>query len=297
MDPDVAKNRNKNMKYVIITPAKDEGEYIEQTLKSVCLQTLKPDLWIIVNDGSSDNTASIVRTYQTKCPWIKLVNKENKFEKRLSGAKVVRAFYRGYDELETNNYEFIVKLDADLILPENYFEKVSATFEENEKIGLCGGYCVAEKNGRLVKDRTAKDHIRGALKAYRKQCFEDIGGLKPVLGWDGLDEMTTEYLGWKIKQLPIEVVHLRKTRKEYAPLSYLVDYGIAYYRIGYGAILTILKAIFWAFRKPYFIGGFAFLSGYIIALARGEERIGDKDMRKFFRKFKSNRVLQFFGLY
>jgi len=277
---------------VIITPARDEDKYIEYTLKSVCEQTLLPKQWIIVNDGSTDNTAALVKKYQEKYSWIKLVNNENKLEKRLSGAKVIRAFYIGYNTLMNRNYEFIVKLDADLILPENYFDRVSIAFKENSKVGLCGGYCVEKKNGKLIKKRTSKDHIRGAIKAYRKQCFEDIGGLKPILGWDGLDEMTAKYLGWEIKQLSIQVVHLRETNKEYKPLLHRFHSGMAYYRTGYGVILAMLKTVFWGFRNPYVIGGITFAIGYIAAVIKGEQKIGDKNMRIFFRRFKYNRVLQ-----
>jgi len=284
------------MKYIIITPAKDEGKYIEYTLKSVCAQTLKPYKWIIVNDGSTDNTVAIVRKHQMKYSWIKLVNIKNKFEKRLSGKKVIRAFYHGYNTLTNHDYEFIVKLDADLILPENYFEKVSIAFQDNPRIGLCGGYCVIEKNGRLIKERTAKNHIRGPIKAYRKQCLGDIGGLKPVLGWDGLDEMSANYLDWEIKQLPLQVIHLRETSKEYKPLLYRFHYGMVYFRTGYGLFLALLKSLFWGFKKPYLVGGVAFSIGFITAFIRREKKVGDKDLRKFFRRFKYNRVLQFLHL-
>ena len=284
------------MKYTIITPAKDEGKYIEHTLKSVCAQTLKPEKWIIVNDGSIDNTAEIVKTYQKQYPWIMLINNKNTSEKRLSGSKVIRAFYLGYDSIKYHDFDFIAKLDADLILQENYFEKVSFAFQENSKIGLCGGYCVTKKNVVLVKDRTVRDHIRGAIKAYRKQCLENIGGLKPVLGWDGLDEMTASYFGWEIKQLPLQVIHLRETRKEYNSLLHRYHAGTAYFRTGYGLLLTMLKAVFWAFKKPYLAGGAAFLIGFLAAFMRGEKKLGDKDLRRFFRKFKYNRALQFFHL-
>ena len=284
------------MNFVIITPARDEEKYIEYTLKSVCGQTLLPKRWIIVNDGSTDDTADIVKKYQKKFSWIKLVNNENKIEKRLSGAKVIRAFYLGYHTLMNHNYGFIVKLDADLLLPEDYFERILITFKENSKVGLCGGYCVEKKNGKLIKERTSKDHIRGAIKAYRKQCFEDIGGLNPVLGWDGLDEMTASYLGWEIKQLPIQVVHLRETNKGYKPLLHRFHSGMAYFRTGYGVILTILKSVFWGFRKPYVIGGLVFGIGYIAAVIKCEQKVGDKNMRKYFRSFKYNRALQFLRL-
>jgi glycosyltransferase involved in cell wall biosynthesis len=284
------------MNYIIITPAKDEAEYIEHTLRSVCAQTVRPERWLIVNDGSSDNTAAIVGRYQKKHSWINLIENETKLEKRLSGSKVIRAFYRGYNTLANHDYDFIVKLDADLVLPENYFEKVATAFRENQIIGLCGGYCATKQNGRVVKDRTAKDHIRGAIKAYRRQCFEDIGGIKPVLGWDGIDEMSAMYLGWQIKQLPLQVIHLRATRKEYKPLQHRFHAGMAYYRTGYGLCVTLLKSSFWAMRRPYVLGGVVFLAGFIAAFVRAEKQIGDKDLRRFFRKFKYNRMLQFLHL-
>jgi len=281
------------MKYVIITAAKDEAQYIESTLRSVTSQTILPLKWIIVNDGSSDNTAEIVKMYQDKYSWIKLINYEKKCEKRLSGAKVIRAFYIGFNALINHDYEYLVKLDADLILPEYYFERVSTAFKENLEVGLCGGYCVEKKNGTLIKERTAIDHIRGAIKAYRKQCFDDIGGLMPVLGWDALDEMTAKYMGWEIKQLPIQVVHLRETNKMYKPLLNRFHSGMAYFQTGYGIVLTMLKSIFWGFKKPYIVGGFVFATGYVFSFIKGEEKIGNNDMRKFFRRFKYNRVLQF----
>ena len=284
------------VKYVIVTPAKNEEAYIKNTLESVCNQSLQPEEWIIVNDGSADNTAEIVKNYQASHSWIKLINNENRFERRASGSKVIRAFYRGYDTVTTHDYDFIVKLDADLVLPENYFEKVSIAFQENSNVGLCGGYCVTEKKGRLTKERTAKNHIRGAIKAYRKQCIEDIGGLKPVLGWDALDEMTASYLGWEIKQLPLEVTHLRETNREYKPLLHRFHSGMMYSRMGYGAFLSLCKAIFYVFNKPYMLGGLAFAIGFITALIRGEKDIEDKDLRRFVKKFKYNRILQFFHL-
>lgn len=151
----------------IIIPAFNEEEVIGSVVESITSAFPESKI-IVVNDGSTDDTADIVKKYQKQYSWIKLVNNENKIEKRLSGAKVIKAFYLGYNTLMNHDYEFIVKLDADLILPEDYCERVSIAFKENSKLGLCGGYCVEKKNGKLIKARTAKDHIRGAIKAYRK---------------------------------------------------------------------------------------------------------------------------------
>jgi len=288
--------KKNTMKYTIITPVKNEASYIRFTLESVTNQSLIPLEWIIVDDGSTDETLLILREFERKHDWIKVIENKTKHEKRSSGAKVVRAFYVGYQEITNHDYEFIVKLDADLILPENYFEQISIAFHENYRIGLCGGYCVTKKGSKLIKERTAKDHIRGPIKAYRKQCFEDIGGLKAVLGWDGLDEMTARYLGWEIKQMPLQVIHLRETRKEYNSLLHRFNSGMLYFRTGYGVILTILKMVFWGFRKPFVVGGIIFAIGYLVAFIKGEEKFGDKNMRKFFRRFKYGRIVQFLHL-
>ena len=284
------------MKYIIITPAKDEEKYIKYTLESVCGQTLKPYKWIIVDDGSLDNTAAVVKEFQNRYSWISFVEKRNTMARKLSGPKVIRAFNYGYNTLTIDDYEFMVKLDADLILPNDYFEKVSNAFQENSKIGLCGGYLVTKKNGKLIKERAAENHIRGAFKAYRNKCFEEIGGLKPILGWDALDEMTANYLGWEIKQLPLQVIHLRETRRDYEPLLHRFHSGMVYFRMGYGVFLTLLKSLFWVCRKPYIIGGISFIVGFVTSFIRGDRKIGDKDLRKFFRGFKYDRILQFLHL-
>ena len=136
------------MDYVIITPAKNEEKYIRYTLDSVVNQTLKPVEWIIVNDGSTDRTAEIVEEYVKKHVWIKLIT-IRKNEKRAPGSKVVRAFYSGYTKIK-KDYDVISKLDADLTLPINYFRKVIDSFQDEKKVGLCGGYCKINKKGKWM---------------------------------------------------------------------------------------------------------------------------------------------------
>ncbi len=285
---------NNTCKYLIITAAKNEENYIENTLKSVCQQTVLPIQWIIVNDGSTDRTSEIVRKYTKNYSWIKLINNDNYNEKRAGGAKVVRAFYVGYDSLSSHDYDFIVKLDADLTLPQNYFEEVAKEFRNNSKVGLCGGYCSIEKNGKLVKESSASYHLRGPIKAYRKECFDQIGGLKPMLNWDGIDEMTAMFKGWDVKILPLQVIHHRPTSTEInRGIKSLVFSGRVYYKNGHDLLLALLKAFHISVRKkPLVLSGLIFYFNFIYAMIKNEPKNVDKQLAKFIRNFQYNRILR-----
>lgn len=281
------------MKYVIITPTKNEEKYIEYTLRSVCAQTLKPKEWIIVNDGSADRTAEIVEKYIESNSWIKLINNNTVNEKRSVGSKVVRAFYVGYDSLKNHDYDFIVKLDADLTLPKNYFEVVSEEFYSNKKLGICGGIIFYyNKNNRMIKEKVALYHVRGALKAYRKKCFEDIEGLKPVLGWDGIDEMTAMMKGWEIRILPLEVIHHRLTGKEGGLLKTRIKNGKGFYIIGYHPFFLLLRTIYKVLEQPYVIGSILTLLSFIKCyFDKNINHIDNKELIKFIRKKQIKRLL------
>jgi len=278
-----------NTKYVIITPARNEEKLIRYTLESVCSQTIKPSQWIIVDDGSQDNTVTIVEEYAEKYKWIMIVHTDTFEEKRAGGSKVVRAFNRGYSILTNEDYDFIVKLDADLTLPQDYFENVAKCFKENEHIGLCGGYCINPEESNLKKEKSAEFHVRGAFKAYRKKCFQEIGGLKPVWLWDGLDQMMAMQKGWEIKVLPLAVIHHRETTNEYNRIKHSFRHGKEYYKMGHGLFLGILKSIFLLPNKPLGIGGITFFTGFFLSALKREEKIVEKDLEKYIRKFQYTR--------
>ena len=279
-------------KYIIVTPAKNEEKIIEHTLYSVGDQTLLPHQWIIVDDGSTDRTSTIVEKYIKKYPWITLIKNDNYDEKRAGGPKVVRAFYKGYDSISDYDYDFIVKLDADLTLPNNYFETVSGCFKDSPRVGICGGYCVDEKEGRLVKEKTAEFHVRGAFKAYRKECFSDIGGIKQVWDWDGLDQMMAMYSGWEVKVLPLAVIHHRETSEEYNRIKHSYRSGKEYYRMGYDFFLALLKSISIMAKRPFLLGSALFFFGFTVAFLNKSKKIVDNELAGFIRKFQYNRILK-----
>ncbi len=279
-------------KYIIITPVKNEAHYIEHILQSVRDQSLSPKEWIIVNDGSTDKTFDIINKYMQFLPWIRVINCNTYNETRQVGAKVVRAFNEGYKCISDNNYDFIVKLDGDLTLPKNYFERVEEEFANDSKVGMCGGVCVLPVRNKLIEEKNAPYHLRGPIKAYRKKCFDEIGGLKPVLGWDGIDEFIAMYYGWKIKIIrDLQVIHHRPTGNESGQLKISFKLGKATYQMGYDPFLAFLRAIKRGATKPYVIPGVIFYLGYINALLKKEPKNVSPEIENFIRKFQYQRVL------
>ncbi|MBC36022.1 MAG: glycosyl transferase family 2, partial [Bacteroidetes bacterium] len=246
--------------------------------------------WIIVDDGSSDNTCEIVLSYIKSHPWIKLVKHNNQNEVRTGGAKVVRAFNYGYSFVKDKQYDFIVKLDGDLELPRNYFEKVSEVFANNSKIGLCGGVIYNKYGNEFKKEGSASYHIRGAFKSVRKNCFKDIGGFREVWNWDGLDEMIAMFKGWDTKVIDMPVKHFRPTTAAYNKKEHSFKSGREAYRMRSNIILTILRGVKKASQKPFLLNSFYYWGGFINAFIKKENRIVDKDLGTFINKFHLKRI-------
>ena len=203
------------MKFYIIIPAHNEAQFIGLTLESLVNQSLLPSKIIVVDDNSTDETAAIVRNYAEKHDFISLVTKQSDAI-HLPGSKVIQAFQEGLKHVD-QSYDSIAKFDADLIFPSNYIETIIKHFDSDEKIGMVGGFCYIEKNGEwILENLTDKDHIRGALKAYRKETFQQIGGLQAQMGWDTVDELLCKFYHWKIKtDESLHVKHLKISSKSY----------------------------------------------------------------------------------
>lgn len=285
------------MEYIIITPAKNEEKFIEHTLQSVLGQTAKPKKWVIVDDGSTDNTALIVTKYLSKYDFLHLIKKDSTKEERSGGSKVVRAFNAGYDAIRNDKYDFIVKLDADLTLPANYFEEVIKCFEMTPRIGLCGGYCVIEENGKYVPESYSEDHVRGAFKAYRRECFEDIGGLKQIWSWDGMDEAAIAFHGWELRVLPLAVIHHRPTSKEYNLLKHSYKTGREMYKERIELLSLLIISAVYCFRKPAIIGSILFIVGYFVSWIKKEEKVIDKDLGEYIRKDRYQKIMNKFRIF
>ena len=278
------------MNFYIIIPAHNEADSIELTLNSLANQSYLPKKVIVVNDNSTDNTVSIVNGFVEKYNFIELVNSQSS-DQHLPGSKIINAFYKGYQTLD-NHYDVICKFDADLIFPDNYLEVLSVHFNTNKKLGMASGFCYIEKNGDWVLENlTRKDHIRGALKAYRKDCFLQIGKLKPSMGWDTVDELLAKYYDWDIlTDKSLHVKHLKPTGVSYNKASKYLQ-GEAMYRMRYGFIITLISALKLAYKKGSFTQLKNYITGYFKAKKEGAEFLVSEEEGTFIRNIRWKGVL------
>lgn len=273
------------MNFYIVIPAHNEADHISLTLESIVSQTVLPKKVIVVNDNSTDNTSEIITGYTKTHQFIEQVNSISS-NMHLPGSKVIQAFYKGYELLD-DNYDFIVKLDADIILPHNYFKTLIRHFNSDKSIGMVGGFAYIEKKGQwILENLTNKDHIRGAFKAYRKQCFLDIGKLKPSMGWDTVDELLAQYHGWKIKTDDTLIIkHLKPTGKTYNKTARYKQ-GEAFYKLGYGPILTTIASLKLAILKKQPLLLFDYLKGYYTASKQNVLQLVTPNEADFIRSLR-----------
>lgn len=282
------------MDFYIIIPAHNEESSIGLTLDSLAKQTLLPKKLVVVNDNSTDKTEDIVEAYAEKHNFISLVNSKSS-NQHLPGSKIINAFYKGYEALD-KNYDIICKFDADLIFPNNYLEQLSIHFSKNKELGMAAGFCYIEKNGDWVLENlTRKDHIRGALKAYKKECFLQIGKLKPSMGWDTVDELLAKYYEWEIlTDESLHVKHLKPTGISYNRASKYLQ-GEAMYKMRYGFIITLISALKLAYKKKSASLFQDYLAGYFKAKKEKLDFLVSSDEGKFIRNLRWKGMLTKFS--
>lgn len=281
------------MNFYIIIPAHNEETSIGLTLDSLVNQTHLPKKVVVVNDNSTDETQNIVDAYAEKYAWIQLINSKSSNE-HLPGSKIINAFYKGYETLD-ENYDVICKFDADLIFPKQYLEKLSIHFKANDKLGMVAGFCYIEKNNSWVLENlTRKDHIRGALKAYRKSCFLEIGKLKPSMGWDTVDELLAKFYGWKIlTDESLHVKHLKPTGISYNKASKYLQ-GEAMHKMRYGLIITFISALKLAYKKGSFALFQDYMAGYFKAKKEKIDYLVSEEEGAFIRNLRWKGMLEKF---
>ena len=277
------------MNYYIVIPAHNEEELISLTLESLISQTLLPKKVVVVNDNSTDKTSEIVLAFAKEHPFISLVEKKSSAI-HLPGSKVIQAFQSGFETLD-ENYDVIVKIDADLIFPINYFETIDNHFKSDPTIGMVGGFCYIEKNGEwILENLTDKDHIRGALKAYRKEVFKQIGGLKPQMGWDTVDELLCKFYNWKVvTDTSLHVKHLKPTGANYNKTARYKQ-GEAFYTLGYGFAITAIASAKLAMMKKKPLLFIDYINGFWKAKSAKKPLMVTAEQAKFIRKYRLQKM-------
>ncbi len=279
------------MQYGIITPAHNEADTISEYMASVARQTVRPRRLVIVNDHSTDNTGEIVRVFAEKHDWIALLDRKS-HPSHQTGSKVISAFLHGLEQTDTHGWDVIVKMDADLVLPPDYFKAVLDVFSRDEAAGICGGICALRDGDSLVPERlTDLHHVRGALKAYRMACFKQIGGLRPVYGWDTLDELLAASHGWKTVVLTGQVVeHKKPTGSDTPPLALHKMTGEMFYRLGYGPVISLIASVKRYRMRPFAVSALWSYLGYLKAALQKPGQYVTPAQRIFIRKLRYRRM-------
>jgi glycosyltransferase involved in cell wall biosynthesis len=277
------------MNYYIVIPSHNEAHYIAQTLQSLVEQTVLPTKVVVVNDNSTDTTAEIILDFAQKHPWISLVNKISDAV-HLPGSKVIQAFQKGLETLD-EDYDLIVKADADLIFPPHYFETIIAHFKSDATIGMAGGFAYIEKKGDwILENLTDKDHIRGAFKAYRKATFKQIQGLRPAMGWDTVDELLCQFYNWKVvTDKNLHVKHLKPTGANYNQTARYKQ-GEAFYTLGYGFWITAIASLKLAIRKGKPFLFIDYLVGFWKAKIAKKTMLVSPEQAQFIRKYRLKKM-------
>ncbi|MEN9656427.1 MAG: hypothetical protein RL311_1408 [Bacteroidota bacterium] len=277
------------MKYYIVIPTYNEEQFIALTLQSIVDQTVLPTKVIVVNDNSTDKTPDIVLAFAEKHPWISLVTKTSSAI-HLPGSKVIQAFQKGLESID-EDYDLIVKADSDLIFPSNYFETIIQHFNSDTSIGMVGGFCYIEKNGEwILENLTDKDHIRGALKAYRKETFKQIGGLRAQMGWDTVDELLCKFYHWKVvTDESLHVKHLKPTGANYNKTARYKQ-GEAFYTLGYGFVITAIASLKLAMRKGKPFLFLDYLIGFWKAKLAKKPMLVSNEQAQFIRKYRLQKM-------
>jgi glycosyltransferase involved in cell wall biosynthesis len=251
---------------------------------------LPPKQVIVVNDNSSDNTENIIEAFSTKYGFVSKVNTKSSTS-HLPGSKVINAFNKGLEQLD-DDYDFIVKLDADIILPDIYFEKIAQIFQRDAKIGIAGGFAYElDRNGEWKLNHPMdKDHVRGAFKAYSKRCFKAIGGLKAAMGWDTVDELLAQYNGFNIyTDSTLQTKHLRPLGNAYNKKAKLLQ-GKAMFTMRYGIPITLIASIKMALKQKKPRAFLDNLQGYFLARKEKTNFLVSPLEGKFIRQLRWRKI-------
>jgi glycosyltransferase involved in cell wall biosynthesis len=277
--------------YVVITPVRDEEEHLRSTIESMLAQTVLPAEWVIVDDGSMDGTGKLIDDYALRYEWIKAVHRADR-GCRKAGSGVVEAFNDGYRELASHGWEFIVKFDGDLSFDATYFEKCFDEFRSDEKLGVGGGVICYIVDGKKSFEEAPAFHVRGATKIYRRECWDKIGRLLVAPGWDTMDEVKANSLGWSTRSFPhLHLVHHRDTGAADGVWRSLVKYGRANYICGYHPLFMVTKCASRLVRRPYVVGSIGLMYGYVSAYLNRVPQADDRPAIEYLRGQQIRRLL------
>lgn len=293
-------SQDRTPRFVVVSPVRDEAQYLERTIGSMVRQSIRPVQWILVNDGSTDGTAEIINRWAQKEPWIVAVHRDNQARQteiatpsrgmRARQAKEIEAFYAGFAKISDPDWDFLVKLDGDLGFESDFFQKCLTEFATDPRLGISGGTICHEIDGALQVEPVPHFHVRGATKIYRRACWDDIGGVVRGAGWDTLDEVKANMLGWSTRSSPNNVMHYRFTGAANGNWQNAVKNGIWSHICGYHPLYMLLRCGNAIFHKPYLIGAAGLMYGFVLGKVQGVPMADDAKTVRFLRQQQLRRM-------
>jgi poly-beta-1,6-N-acetyl-D-glucosamine synthase len=278
-------------RYLLISPCRDEARYLRRTLDSIAAQSVAPALWVVVDDGSTDETSAILRDYITRLPYLRVVQRTDRGRRQV-GPGVVEAFYAGLETVRLEEFEYVCKLDMDLELPARYFELLIERMESNPRIGTTSGkpWFVHPRRGTLVPEICGDEMSVGMTKFYRVACFKEIGGFVRQVMWDGIDCHRCRMLGWIAESRdlkPIRFVHLRpQGASQNGIWTGRVRAGFGQYFMGTSPLYYAAVALYHLPAHPAVLGSTAMLWGYFTSWFKALSRHDDPEFRRFLRSYQ-----------
>jgi len=281
-------------KYVLITPARNEAQFIELTIKSVVAQTFRPLRWVIVSDGSTDGTDEIVRRYAAEHPWIELVRMPERRERNFAGK--AHAFNAGSAKVAELAYDVIGNLDADVSFEADHFEYLVAKFAEDPLLGVAGA---PFREGTYQYDYrfTSIDNVWGGCQLFRRECFEGIGGYLPVKGGciDHIAVVSARMKGWKTRTFTERVClhHRVMGTAQHGGLAAKFRTGVKDYSVGNHPVWELFRMVYQMMERPFVVGGLALGAGFAWSMLRREKRPVSRDLVAFTRREQLQRLKRF----
>jgi glycosyltransferase involved in cell wall biosynthesis len=285
------------MKYVLITPARNEAALIVKTLDSVVAQTRLPERWVIVDDGSTDQTAEIVARYASKYPWIRLI-RNPKREGRNFAAKAM-AVNTALEQSRDLTFELLANLDADTSFGPDHFEFLLQKFEEDPGLGVAGTAYTEDGWDSMKDSFEGETSVHGACQFFRLECFRQIGGYVPNAagGIDWIAVTTARMKGWRTRNFPARRFHHHRkmgTAKRGA-VGAMFDYGKKDYYLGGSPLWQLFRVAYRATKKPVIVGGIALLAGYVSAAVRRVKRPVSDELMRFHRREQRQKLRAILG--
>ena len=279
------------MSYLVVTPARNEEDHLGALARSMAAQTRRPAEWVVVDDGSSDTTGELVDRFAGDHEWVTAVHRPDRGH-RAPGGGVAETFNAGLAAARTDDWDYVVKLDADLELDPDYFARCLRYLETHDDVGIIGGLVHdRQPDGSLAVEKNPTFHVRGATKIYRRATWEAIGGLVVAKGWDTIDELKANQLGWRTMTLSdVAVVQQRTTGARAGTWRDWAKNGRAAHFCGYHPLFIVARAGRVAMTRPFLVRGVALFSGWLSAVVRRRAPIADPELIGYVRRQQINRL-------